>query len=391
MKILLITNSLSGGAGKACLRLFHALESNNQNVKLLYLEGASTRNKNIIPFYKSVRKLFLKQILNTPYSILNRIFLGIYNTNYRSPNSYHNLEKHSLIKWADVINLHWVPDFVDYSRFFNLKQKKVVWTLHDMLPFSGGFHYHMEKNKPNIIIEKKIEKQKTKALKDSSLKIIAPSRWLTSISKKSQVFSNFEHRHIFNPLPLSIFKPVDKLIARRILNLPEEGKIIAFSADSITSKRKGMKLLVSAFNLIEDLKITLVSIGRGEIQQNLTQNYIHLGSLRDDYTISLLYSAADLSVVSSLEDNSPNTIIESLACGCPVIGFDIGGIPELIFSDKMGVLVNEPNSEGLANAIRKGLISEYSVKFIRNFIKQECDYKIVAERYLEEFKNFINE
>jgi glycosyltransferase involved in cell wall biosynthesis len=152
-----------------------------------------------------------------------------------------------------------------------------------------------------------------------------------------------------------------------------------------------LKLLVSAFNLIEDSKITLVSIGSGEINQNLTQNYIHLGSLRDDYTISLLYSAADLSVVSSIEDNSPNTIIESLACGCPVIGFNIGGIPELIFSDKMGVLVTEQNSESLANAIRKGLSREYSVKFIRNFIKQECDYKIVAERYLKEFQNFRNE
>jgi glycosyltransferase involved in cell wall biosynthesis len=391
MKILLVTNSLSGGAGKACTRLFKALEANGQNVKLLYLDGADVDNENIVPMYQSVRKLFLKQILNIPGYLFNKIYLGTLNTNYRSPNSYHSLEKHPLVNWADVINLHWVPEFIDYNNFFKGLGKNVVWTLHDMLPFSGGYHYLLDSKQKNFNIESKIQKIKSKAIKNASLRIIAPSKWLTSISQESKVFGEFGHRHIFNPIPLSIFKPLDKKFARKTLNLPEEGKIIVFSADSINSVRKGMKILLSAFNLVDNKDLTLVSIGRGEVKEKLNQNYIHLGSLKDDYTISLLYSAADVSVVPSLEDNSPNTIIESLACGCPVIGFNIGGIPELIVSDKMGVLVTELTSKGLAKGIKESLNCAYFPEVITDFIKSECNYKIVAERYLEEFNNFENE
>ena len=390
MKILLITNSVSGGAGKACRRLYESLTFYGCNVKILHLEGSNDSDENIVPIYSSVRKLFLKQILNYPKKKLAQKYFGSYNTNYRLPYSFHDLEKHSLIEWADVINLHWVPEFLDYKSFFKKVSKPIVWTLHDMLPFSGGFHYELDNKIKNYKIEKSIEVIKYESVKDSNLNIVAPSKWLLDLSKKSFAFKGKLHTHIFNPLPTSIFKPIDKKTARKILNLPENGKIIVFSSANINSERKGMKIMIDAFDLLNDQDLTLVSIGSGKINNKIKTPYIHLGSLNDDYSISLVYSAADLSLVPSKEDNSPNTIVESFACGCPVVAFKIGGIPELIFSEDFGVTVSDYNKKDYAFAISKALDTRYSRDLIRKFIISEFSYSVVAKRYLKIFNSMIN-
>ncbi len=387
MKILLIANSISGGAGKACRRLYESLKLSGINVKILHLEGGSEADKNIVSMYSSISKLFLKQIINIPKNKLSQMYFGSLNTNYRLPISFHNLEKHPLIDWADIINLHWVPEFLDYKSFFSNVSKPIVWTLHDMLPFSGGYHYILDIQNKNKQIEDKISTIKLNAVKNSNLTIVAPSNWLVNISKNSTTFNSKKHHHIFNPIPSLIFKPTEKKIARRILNLPENGKILIFSADSLNSKRKGMKLLIDAFDFVNDNDLTLVSIGRGKFEKDLKIPYIHLGLLKDDYTIALLYSAADLSVVPSREDNSPNTILESLACGCPVVAFNNGGMSELISSEDYGVIVSEYNPKSLAIGINKSLNFKYKTNLITKHVNSECHYSVVSSRYLKIFKN----
>ena len=387
MKILLITNSLGGGAGKACRRLYDSLTLYGCNVKILHLEGSIDSDENIVSMYSSVSKLFLKQILNNPKKRITQIYFGSSNTNYRLPHSFHHLEKHTLIEWADVINLHWVPEFLDYMKFFTKVSKPIVWTLHDMLPFSGGFHYELDNKIKNNKIESSIEAIKYKSVKDTNLSIVSPSKWLLELSKKSFAFKGKPHIHIFNPVPTSIFKPIDKKTARKILNLPLNGKIIVFSSANINSERKGMKIMIDAINLLNNPDLTLVSIGSGKINNKIKIPYIHLGSFNDDYSVSLLYSAADLSLVPSKEDNSPNTIIESFACGCPVVAFKIGGIPELIFSEDFGIIESNYNKKDFALAISRSLATKYSRDLIRKFIMSEFNYDIVAKRYLKIFNN----
>lgn len=365
-RVLLISNTLQGGAGKACYRLFCALERRSDvDVKLLFLYGESPANPNIISFYDKKRELFLRQILFEPTRYLRDLFSFRVNGKYISPRSVHKLHRHPLVRWAEVINLHWVPNFVDYRTFFYVIKTPVVWTLHDMLPFSGGYHYTMEIFSRDELIERKISMFKKSQVENSRISIVSPSKWLLKHSKESLPFKTKKHYHIHNTLNLNVFQNLSRAFSRQCLGLPRDGKIIVFSADNINNERKGMRILLEALQHIESNNCTLVSIGRGAIPHSGMTNYRHLGQLRDEFSLALLYSAADVSVVPSIEDNSPNTVVESLACGCPVVAFNIGGISEFVDDAYNGVLVQYINGQELALGIMKALGKQFSPEAIR--------------------------
>ena len=365
------------------------LKDSGNSVKVLKLEPEKTSDNDIVSFYSSSQKFYFNQFNFKISKKINHIRFRTSKTNYKLPASTHRLEDHPLFVWADVINLHWISDYIDYKRFFNKISKPIVWTLHDMLPFSGGFHYNIDNLYKIKKIEDSITHYKYKYLKNSQIKIVAPSKWLVSISMKSKAFKDFEHKHIFNPLPINTFKPLDKKFAREALNLPKNGKILLFAADNINSKRKGIDTLIKSINYLDVSDLTLVSIGRNKIKIKSKIPYLHLGLLKDEFSISLLYSAVDLSVVPSKEDNSPNSIIESFACGCPVVGFDVGGISELLCFEKLGVLVNFTNEKELASAITTALKTKYSSDFISSHAKKRFNYKLISKKYLSLYKTFF--
>lgn len=390
MKILLVSNSLGGGAGKACLRLYNALSiTKGFEVKLLYLEGGKSSDPNLISFYPDVRTLFIKQVMNIPIQFIRRIIYGFGFSGYRIPRSIHKLENHPLIDWADVINLHWVPDFIDYKHFFKRVVKPVVWTMHDMLPFSGGYHYNMDRKRGKVNIEKRIEQKKSLYLcQFKNLSIVAPSQWLLDVSKNHFPFDERSHTRIFNTLNHKIYKLLDKTFARDVLSLPANKKILVFSAHRIGDARKGMDLLISALNSINYSDLHLVAVGSGKIDLNIKHSITELGQINDEYTMSLVYAAADLSVVPSREDNMPNAIIESLSSGCPVIGFSIGGIPELISDGNVGVLARNTESIDLANALLSGLKKTWDRSYIINYIRDKINENQIVQEYLNEYLRF---
>ena len=209
-RVLLISNTLEGGAGKACYRLFCALEERDDlEVKLLYLYGESPATSNIISFYDKKRELFLRQLLSEPFRYLRDGFSFQGNRKYRSPRSIHKLHRHPLVSWADVINLHWVPDFIDYRTFFSKVATPVVWTLHDMLPFSGGYHYETEIVLRNELLESKISSFKRCYLENAKVSIISPSKWLLKHSMESLPFRAKRHYHIHNALNLDVFQQLN--------------------------------------------------------------------------------------------------------------------------------------------------------------------------------------
>lgn len=387
MKILLVSNSVQGGAGKACLRLYEALKIAGHEAKILKLEGGGAANSDIVSFYPRLRDLFLRQLLSFPVTALRHAVIGDRRRQYRLPSSNHRMERHPLIEWADVINLHWVPDFVDYRKFFGrVGGKPVVWTMHDMLPFAPGYHYETERPTANPKVERRIAQVKHAALQVANLWVVAPSAWLVKVSENNKTFAGRLHRHIFNGLPLDVYQPLEKSIARRILGLPQNKRIVLFTAAGLGAKRKGGHLLVGAVRRLEDKDVILVSVGGGSMDVGAQVEHRHLGSFSDEISMSLCYNSADVVVQPSIEDNSPNIIIESFACGRPVVGFDVGGVGELICDKSLGVLVRQLNVEALANGIAQAVEIDYSATRIRADANERFSYAELSANYLKLFE-----
>ncbi len=174
---------------------------------------------------------------------------------------------------ADVINLHWVAGFVDYHTFFTSRiTKPVVWTLHDMNPFTGGCHYDQGCNKfktactacpllgttdPNDLSHR-VFSAKAEILRQwprTMLHIVTPSRWLAEEARNSTLFGRLEATVIPNSLETDVFVPMDKAAARAKLKLPQDARVVLFVSNHIKLARKGFHDLVHALSLVPDARI----------------------------------------------------------------------------------------------------------------------------------------
>ncbi|WP_237690544.1 glycosyltransferase [Salegentibacter lacus] len=322
------------------------------------------------------------------------------------PESNYDITQSSGYEEADIINLHWVANFLDYSSFFKKNEKPVVWTLHDMNPFSGGEHYtelfkgidesgypikrilsDFEEQEFKAVIERK--KEAIKGFKN--LTVVAPSQWLANEARKSEVFKGRPVHCIPYGLDPKIFAPRDKAFSRELLSIPAEKKMVLFVADSTSIPRKGFSFLKKALQKIEDENILLCAIGSNNSEIETDKNIIQLGSITDERLMSVAYSAADLFVIPSIMDNLPNTVIESLMCGTPVIGFPIGGISDMIIHEENGLLTRDISVDSLVEALNKFLAKPK--RFNREKIRMEAlkiyDEKIQAENYKNLFKKIL--
>ena len=276
-----------------------------------------------------------------------------------------------------------------------------------MNPFSGGEHYEeeylgMDENGypiPRVItkIEKRLYNKiialKFKALEGvNNLHIVTLCTWMTEEVKKSKVLRNFPVHLIPNGIDSTVFKQRDKEESRNRLNLPQGKKVILFVADSVDKDRKGFSFLKKAFEIIDNKDIWLCSIG-GQAQQILNSNqYLSLGTLNDEVAMSYAYSAADVFVIPSLMDNLPNTVLESLMCGTPVIGFPVGGIVDMVQHGKNGYITEEINALSLLKTLQLFLAEgeKFNNREIRNNALEKYNQNIQADNYLKLYKSILN-
>lgn len=255
--------------------------------------------------------------------------------------------------------MHFISYFLDIPSFFRKVQKPIVWTLHDMSPFLGCFHYRMDSENNAAafgLLEKElIEIKRTAYNEHQTLKIVTPSKWLMRESMASTALRNKEHYHIRYSLDTDLFKPGDTKLIRHQYGLPDNKTLFLFVSEQLGNKRKGFDLLLQAINNLSPDKFHLASIGRpsGELQR-LT-NYTALGTIEDTKEMAKLYAAADAFVLPSREDNLPNTMLEALSCGTPVVAFRTGGMADEIEPGFNGYLADEMNPNCLSVALQKFL------------------------------------
>jgi glycosyltransferase involved in cell wall biosynthesis len=372
------TSDNRGGAAIAANRLHKALLEENIDSKMLVMNKDSDQKNVFIARDNRIEKHFFSKTRK----VLNRSFLYKYKNRkkiiFSSAKFGLDISGNEIIRKADVIHLHWVVggylSLNSLAKLFSLN-KKIVWTLHDSWGFTGGCHVRygcnkytkncgkcpiLNSNSQNDLSKKVFKKKQEIFSKVKKLTIITPSNWLNECVNKSNLLKKFSNIVIPNTLDENTFKKIDKSISRRILNLDKNKIYICFGAlNSTTTEYKGWKYLRETIYQLEkiddklknDIELIIFGSSYSEEVENLPFNVNFLGSFSDEVSLSLIYNSADLFVAPSIEDNLPNTVLESLHCGTPVIAFDIGGMPDMIEHKKNGYLAKYKDSSDLANGI----------------------------------------
>ena len=401
MKILLISTNYGGGAAIACRRQHQALLKNGVDSNLLVLDKVnSPEEKNVYSIQELISKkhgnwyfIFLKfcnRILNKfPVFFNKKVYIN-------GPASLFRIDKLKIYQEADIIHLHWVPKIISYKHVFADKKKVFFWTLHDMNPFTGGNHYTMDFDYSPYekLLRKNIEKKK-QYLENVNITIIAPSLWLGKLVKASEVFKKSEIKIIPYCIDTTVFNPINKVQARENLKINTiNKKIILFVAENTNDKRKGIHLLLSALNKIKSKsQICVLIIGKKIENIDFDFQVKQLGVIKKQADIVSCYNSADFFVIPSIEDNLPNTVLESLACGTPVLGFNIGGIPDMIVNNKTGFLSEIDKEEDFIKNIDLLVeMDDYSnlSTNCRNSIVEKFSEKVIVPQLITLYSDHMN-
>lgn len=279
---------------------------------------------------------------------------------------------------CDILNLHFVAGFLDFESFFSFMPSRcpIVWRLPDLHALTGGCHYDLGCGKhlkgcgacPQLgsdaadDLAARSWRRKQRALKGvdpSRLHFVALNRWMAGQIQASEIVGHFPVTVIPNGLDTDEFAPRDKAACRDLLGIPEGERVILFVSEDVGNCRKGMHLLGDALARVRDLgNVSLLSIGGGKSGLEAPVPHRHFSKIDDNRLLSAFYNAADIYVIPSLQDNLPNTVLESLACGTPVAGFDVGGIPDMVRPGETGVLAAAEDATELGDAIKSLLVDE---------------------------------
>ena len=421
MKILHLSSSdIAGGAARAAHRLHSGLRLSGHDSHML-VEKKSSLEPEVHQYYaprrmsaRLYRKLRRGNISNDWHKACKNKPAGF--DRFTDDRSAHGSLLLEAIKGYDIVNLHWVANFVDVGEVLPrlTRELPVVWTLHDMNSMTGGCHYNAgceryksgcgscpqigsteEDDYSHQIFQRKAEAYEGIDL--NNLTIVTPSEWLGSCAGDSVLLKKFSRHVIPYGLNLEDFTPRDQDFARDVLRIPHDAKVLLFVADYMDNKRKGFRLLMDALAELKDDGVICITLGdsRGTSTPEGVKA-LHLGKLSDDRIVSLAYSAADLFVCPSVQDNLPNTVLEAISCGTPCVAFDIGGMPDMIEEGVTGWLAKSVDSVELSSAIGKGLASitsngsEISGQ-CSEAARQKYDLPMQAEKYMKLYGNLIEQ
>ncbi|MFK7892338.1 MAG: glycosyltransferase [Granulosicoccus sp.] len=260
-----------------------------------------------------------------------------------------------------------------------------------MNPFSGGCHFvegfplqaYSKFDRDNTRIKQKV-------LQGKDLTIVSPSRWLSGVSLKSEAFGQFPHHVIPYGIDVNTFRLRDRNALRERLGIKPDARVLLFVADGIKNKRKGFQHLLTALGeAVLQNQFTLVVAGKQTDDFTLPESSIELGHVKDREEMACVYSAADFFVTPAIEDNLPNTVLESLCCGTPVIAFNIGGMPDMIEHGKNGILCDAVDGLKLAESIQMALNIDFNKEGISREARSRYSPENQAQAYLDIYQRTV--
>lgn len=380
----LFSTADSGGAGIAAQRLLSALRSLNLKSELYVLQQKfSHEGVHVLPCHglhvnssgsataaassaSAVSELYRQRILGKYHNIPHGCEY------FSVPAQFGDFRSVPLLSDFDVVHLQWVAGMLDPALSVEfLKGRPVVWTLHDMNPFTGGCHYadgcreferHCGKcpqlgSQEAEDLSRKTWKLRMGAYRQLHLHVVTPSRWLAEMARKSSLLSRFPIHVIPNGHPMDVYTPMNKEAIRAALGLAPENLVLLFSSQDLTNRRKGGIFLLEMLRKLATgplkNRVTVLLLGSNPAQAFLESGVQMkaVGHIDDTTSMAALYNAADAVLVPSLEDNLPNVVCEAQGCGTPVVAFASGGIPEMVLHKKTGFLAATGNADALLEGV----------------------------------------
>jgi glycosyltransferase involved in cell wall biosynthesis len=287
---------------------------------------------------------------------------------------------------VDVIFLHWITGFLSTKRIrriYDHYQRPIVWVMNDQQPITGGCHYSMRcdgyvrqcGNCPLLKEAKETDHSRTVWLRKK--KYLSPlpitfwcgSGGTTAKVSRSSLFGMHARLEFPGPINDLIFRPLSLPVAREVLRLPIDKRIIFLGTTQMQEERKGMKYAVEALKILrqmmqaegiiraEDVLLAMAGRGVDKLVKDMPFSVANLGFIQDPVTLALAYQAADVFVCPTLDDEGPMMVSESLLCGTPVVMFRTGISSDVILDGRTGYVANMTDSADLARGVLAVLAS----------------------------------
>lgn len=407
MRVVHLTMSNGGGAGRAATLLHQSLRGLGIDSHMLVFVADAGADASIHETEGPLSR-FLAEYMKNIDKLPNKLFGRRPSTTW-SNNWAPNLTRRQLLKLEpDIIHLHSVGGGVlpisDYRRL----RKPIVWTMHDMSAFTGGCHYsggcdrYRQQcgccpclgSRRESDLSRSNWKRKHTDWDGVEMRIVCPSHWMAKCSRQSTLLGHCKTDVIANGIDLERFRPREKREARTALGLRENCFLVAFGAGSLSDPRKGLNKLEDALQIfgsqVPEGSFELITFGAGSWKSTKsTARSTGFGAIGDDRKLALIYSAADVFCAPSVEENLATTALEALACGTPVLAFDIGGFSDIVDHARCGFLATPLDAGSLAAGLeyfyRYRLMhgSEALTTAARKRAEEHFDTRKNARKYVE--------
>ncbi len=395
-------------AGRAALRLQKAFTAVNVESGIVSLQQSIQGGQGVK--YLGTKARVISKIEDKIQAYLTRKSIKQLGS-FSYPVLGNNLARLEEVKNADVIYIHWaLKGLLNFKSVEQIAQlnKPVIIFLHDMWNITGGCHHSFacEKyktegcnncpmfpgDKKNDLSAKEFKKKLKLYSKYNNLYFVSPSKWLYNCAKKSLLTKNKPVFYIPNILDNTLFKPIDKTFAKQVLNIDTTETVIAFGAITVNSPYKGWAYLQKALELLkqEDTvkNISVLIFGSAynkEIADAIPFKTRFMGYLLDEHSTSLVYNAADVFIAPSLAEAFGYVVMEALSCGTPVVGFNVGGIPDMISHKENGYLAKYKDSADVSEGIKFCLQNK-----LKGYLLPEIDPVVTVKKHLELFDQVVH-
>lgn len=411
MKILHInTSDINGGAARAAFRLHRALLAQDVDSQML-VQAKDSGDKTVIgpvskvgkgmgllrPTLNQLPNMLYPRRTRTPFHATWLPFSGV----------VHKIQEIN----PDLVHLHWIAGgFVRIEHLVKIA-RPIVWSLHDMWALTGGCNIDwgcgkyleacgacpvLGSNWFRDLSYWNFRRKQKHLAKIPHLKINGLSRWIADCAKNSTLFQDRKVVNLPNPINIEVYKPMPKGQAKQIFGFSPHKRQVLFGAINATNNdNKGFSELIQSLEYVQVENIELAVFGSSEPENapKFPFQTHYLGKIQDDISLRILYSAADVIVVPSKQENLCNTIMEALACGTPVVGFAIGGNGDMIDHQVNGYLAEPFDSKDMASGIEYCLDQTIALKLQKNArekIVRNFDSQLVAQQYIDLYKTELS-